>query len=86
LESRFPIHWLAACVEDTASAGCHKRYCKRVVSESLLIRGYPERVDELSGPADFGLALKLNEEGVLPAARAKKIEGDSVWPRRPLFD
>ena len=71
---------------DAASTGFNKSYCERVVSESLLLRGYPERMDESSGPADFELALKFNKAGALSATRAKKIEGDSVWPRRPLFD
>jgi hypothetical protein len=61
-------------------------YCELVVAASLLIEDYPEIVYESSGPADFGLARKINAVGALPEARAKKIEGDSVWPRRPLFD
>jgi hypothetical protein len=86
LDGRFPIRGLAAPVEDAASASWNRSHCEPIVAESLLIRGCPEMVDETSGPADFRLALKFYAAGVLPATRAKKIEGDSVWPRRPLFD
>jgi hypothetical protein len=61
-------------------------YYKRMVAEIWLSKRYPDGTHESSGPANFELALKVSEVGVLPAPYAKKIEGDSVWPRRPLFD
>jgi hypothetical protein len=43
-----------------------------MVAESDLSAGYPDNAHEASGPADFGLALKLKKVGVLLSTFTKK--------------